>query len=75
MPFGHNSPSPGDMVLREAPPAPCVRCGARMSVTRIAPLACGRDLRTFECGKCGNTEQYRVEYGTSQPWIRVNRQH
>jgi len=42
-----------------------------MTVTRISPQPCGRELRTFECTKCGYVEQYSVAYGTAAPWVRV----
>jgi hypothetical protein len=33
----------------------------------------GYDLRTFECTKCNNVDQYIVEYETSSPWVLVVR--
>ncbi|HEY0329991.1 MAG TPA: hypothetical protein VGC77_12925 [Rhodopseudomonas sp.] len=46
-----------------------------MCVTRIEPMACGRDLRTFECSKCGHVVQYSVGYGTATPWVLVDRRY
>ncbi|WP_157043273.1 hypothetical protein [Rhodopseudomonas palustris] len=74
MPTDPHRSAPGTQVLREAPPMPCARCGGRMCVTRIAPMACGRDLRSFECSKCGYVAQYTVKYGSALPWVLVGRQ-
>jgi hypothetical protein len=49
--------------------APCTRCGAKMSLARIEPDRPGYDLRSFECTKCNNVDQYVVEYGNSSPWV------
>ena len=49
--------------------APCTKCGAKMSLARIEPDKLGYDLRTFECTKCNNVDQYIIEYGTSSPWV------
>src|ERR1035437_3580507 len=47
--------------------------GAKMTLARIEPDKPGYDLRTFECTKCNNVDQYIVEYGTSSPWVLVVR--
>ncbi|MBB5049773.1 hypothetical protein HNR60_004557 [Rhodopseudomonas rhenobacensis] len=43
-------------------------------MTRISPQPSGRELRTFECKKCGYVEQYSVAYGSSAPWVLVGPQ-
>ena len=53
--------------------APCTRCGAKMKLARIEPARPGYDLRTFECTKCNNADQFIVEYETSSPWVLVVR--
>jgi hypothetical protein len=53
--------------------APCTKCGAKMKLARIEPDRPDYDLRTFECTKCNNVDQYIVEYGTSSPWVLVVR--
>jgi hypothetical protein len=53
--------------------APCTKCGAKMTLARIEPDKPGYDLRTFECTKCNNADQYIVEYETSSPWVLVVR--
>jgi hypothetical protein len=52
----------------EAEPQPCTKCGAPVILARIEPARPGFDLRTFECSKCNNADQYIVEYGTAAPW-------
>jgi hypothetical protein len=52
----------------ELEPQPCTKCGARVILARIEPARPGFDLRTFECSKCNNADQYIVEYGTAAPW-------
>lgn len=52
----------------EARPQPCTKCGAPMILARIEPAKPGFDLRTFECSKCNNADQYIIEYGTAAPW-------
>jgi hypothetical protein len=47
---------------------PCTKCGAPMILARIEPAKPGFDLRTFECAKCNNADQYIIEYGTTMPW-------
>jgi len=37
-------------------------CGAKMTLARIEPDKPGYDLRTFECTKCNNADQYVIEY-------------
>jgi hypothetical protein len=44
-----------------------------MTLARIEPDKPGYDLRTFECTKCNNVDQYIVEYETSSPWVLVVR--
>ncbi|HWJ19826.1 MAG TPA: hypothetical protein VNR65_13975 [Geobacterales bacterium] len=39
-----------------------------MILARIEPAKPGFDLRTFECSKCNNADQYIIEYGTAAPW-------
>ena len=34
----------------------CPKCGSPMGLTRIEPDEPGKDLRTFECGKCQHIE-------------------
>jgi hypothetical protein len=53
--------------------APCTKCGAKMTLARIEPDKPGYDLRTFECTKCNNVDQYIVEYETSSPCVLVVR--
>jgi hypothetical protein len=50
-------------------PLPCTKCGALMISARSEPAKIGFDLRTFECSKCNNADQYLVEYGTAAPWL------
>jgi len=53
-------------------PQPCTKCGAPVISARIERAKPGFDLRTFECSKCNNADQYIVEYGTATPWpLRV----
>jgi hypothetical protein len=52
----------------ESGPQPCTKCGAPMILARIEPAKPGFDLRTFECSKCNNADQYIIEYGTAAPW-------
>ena len=52
----------------ESRPKPCTKCGAPMILARIEPVKPGFDLRTFECSKCNNADQYIIEYGTAAPW-------
>jgi hypothetical protein len=52
--------------------APCTKCAAKMVLARIEPAKPGYDLRTFECTKCNNVDQYIVEYEAS-PWLLVVR--
>ena len=51
----------------------CTKCGAKMTLARIEPDKPGYDLRSFECTKCNNVDQYIVEYETSSPWVLVVR--
>jgi hypothetical protein len=44
-----------------------------MVLARIEPAKPGYDLRTFECTKCNNVDQYIVEYEASSPWVLVVR--
>ena len=53
--------------------APCTKCGAQMVLARIEPAKPGYDLRTFECTKCNNVDQYIVECEASSPWVLVVR--
>ena len=53
--------------------APCTKCGAKMALARIEPAKPGYDLRTFECTKCNNADQYIVEYAASSPWVLIVR--
>ena len=53
--------------------APCTKCCGKMTLARIEPAKPGYDLRTFECTKCNNADQYIVEYETSSPWVLVVR--
>jgi hypothetical protein len=50
-------------------PQPCTKCEAPMILARIERAKPGFDLRTFECSKCNNADQYTVEYGTAAPWL------
>ena len=52
----------------ERDPQPCTKCGSPVILARIEPARPGFDLRTFECSKCNNADQYIVEYGTAAPW-------
>ena len=51
----------------------CKKCGAKMTLARIEPDKPSYDLRTFECTKCNNVDQYIVEYETSSPWVLIVR--
>jgi hypothetical protein len=53
----------------ETKPRPCTKCRAAMILARIERAKPGFDLRTFECLKCNNADQYLVEYGTAAPWL------
>jgi hypothetical protein len=53
--------------------APCTKCSAKMRLARIEPAKPGYDLRTFECTKCSNTDQYIVDCETSSPWVLIVR--
>jgi hypothetical protein len=46
-----------------------------MVLARIEPAKPGFDLRTFECSKCNNADQYIVEYGTGSAWVLHVRDH
>jgi hypothetical protein len=52
----------------EPKPQPCTKCGAAMVLARIEPAKPGFDLRTFECSKRNNADQYIIEYETNTPW-------
>jgi hypothetical protein len=52
----------------EPKPKPCTKCRAPMVLARIEPAKPGFDLRTFECSKCNNADQYIIEYGTNTAW-------
>jgi hypothetical protein len=52
----------------ELEPPSCTKCAAPMILARIEPAKPGFDLRTFECSKCNNADQYIIEYGTDAPW-------
>ena len=56
-------------VTFEPKPKPCTKCGAPVILVRIEPARSGFDLRTFECSKCNNVDQYIIEYGTAAPWV------
>ena len=53
----------------EPKPQACTKCGTPMILERIERAKPGFDLRTFECSKCNNADQYTVEYGTAAPWL------
>jgi ribosomal protein S27AE len=56
----------------EPKPQPCTKCGAPVILARIERAKPGFDLRTLECTKCNNVDQYIVEHGTAAPWaLRV----
>jgi ribosomal protein S27AE len=51
---------------------PCTKCGAPVILARIERAKPGFDLRTFECSKCNNADQYVVQHGTAASWsLRV----
>jgi hypothetical protein len=52
----------------EPKPPPCTKCGAPTILARIERAKPGFDLRTVECSKCNNADQYIVERGTAAPW-------
>jgi len=52
----------------EPKPQPCTKCRASMALARIEAARTG-ELRTFECSKCNNVDQYVVEHGTAAPWV------
>ena len=68
-----SSPQPPTLFRDRLMEAPCTKCGAKMTLARIEPDKPGYDLRTFECTKCNNVDQYIVEYETSSPWVLVVR--
>jgi hypothetical protein len=45
-------------VTFEPAPQHCTKCWASMVMARIEPAKSGFDLRTFECTKCNNVDQY-----------------
>jgi hypothetical protein len=47
--------------------APCTKCGAKVKLARIEPAKPDFDLRTLECMKCNNVDQYIVENEKSSP--------
>jgi hypothetical protein len=53
----------------EPAPQPCTKCRARVVLARIESAKPGFDLRTFECSKCNNVDQYIIEFGTAAPWV------
>jgi hypothetical protein len=53
----------------EPEPQPCTKCRASMAFARIEAAKSGFDLRTFECSKCNNVDQYIIEHGTAAPWV------
>jgi hypothetical protein len=57
----------------ELAPAPCTKCGAPVHLARVEPAKPDFDLRTFECTKCNNVDQYIVEYGTNAAWALIVR--
>jgi hypothetical protein len=61
------SGSPGRDETIESKPQPCTKRGAPTILARIEPARPGFDLRTFECSKCNNADQYIIEYGTAMP--------
>jgi hypothetical protein len=62
-------------VTFELKPQPCTKCQAPVVLARIEPAKPGFDLRTFECSKCNNADQYIIEYGTGSPWLLHVRDH
>jgi ribosomal protein S27AE len=46
----------------EPKPQPCTKCGAPTILAHIERAKPGFDLRTFECLKCNNADQYAGEY-------------
>jgi hypothetical protein len=56
-------------------PRPCTKCEAPVALARIEPAKPGFDLRTFECSKCNNADQYIIEYGTAKSWVLLVRDH
>jgi hypothetical protein len=56
----------------EPKPQPCTKCGAPVVLARTELAEPGFDLRTVECSKCNNADQYIVEHGAAAPWsLRV----
>ena len=53
----------------EPAPQPCTKCWARVVLARIESAKPGFDLRTFECSKCNNVDQYIIEFETAAPWV------
>ena len=53
--------------------ATCTKCGAKMTLARIEPDKPDYDLRSFECTKCNNVDQYIFEYETSSPGVLIVR--
>ena len=41
-------------------PPLCPKCRKRMLLARLAPNGAGSETQTFECAKCGNTENIEV---------------
>jgi hypothetical protein len=41
---------------------PCSICSKPMLLARIEPDKPDRDLRTFECARCGHSENFVVKY-------------
>ncbi len=56
----------------EPPPPPCTRCGHAVNISRIEPGEPGLDLRTYECVRCQNVDQYIVQYQTTDAWQLVS---
>jgi hypothetical protein len=56
-------------VTFEPAPQHCTKCRASMVLARIEPAKSGFDLRTFECTKCNNVDQYIIELETIAPWV------
>jgi ribosomal protein S27AE len=68
MPANLSVPSSSLSETVEHKPQPCTKCGAPVILARTERAKPGSDLRTFECSKCNNVDQYIVEYGIAAPW-------
>jgi DNA-directed RNA polymerase subunit RPC12/RpoP len=48
--------------LLEPKPPTCNKCGAKMWLSYLSPLAPGNEERTYRCSICSNAQTIAVQY-------------